>query len=424
MVKADEASIIQGMKLRHGFKALDDWLGLQKLRDDPDVREARVFFVIVTVVLGASAMLTMKAAPALHTPARLIPFVSLMTLHIAFYWLSPAFMMTSRRTVGYLTVQALLVFILTLFPRDLSMILSLYPALLGTAVGMQREKRHIIAVVIVWLCLATLNLLLVLGVAVLPTWLMFAPPLTFFVVIYVVLYMRQVAARDRAQVLLRDLEEAHRELTDYAARVEDLTRAAERQRMARELHDTLAQGVAGLILQLEAADSHLTAGRTERAQTIVQQAMTRARATLADARRAIEALRIAPSAVDLADALRHEVTRFTEATGIPCTLDLALPASVSADLGEHIVRIVSEGLTNVARHAQAQHGWVSGKEIDGQLVVEVRDDGIGFDPTEAFSRAGHYGLIGMRERARLAGGTLEIASAPGAGTRLTLRLPL
>ena len=410
--------------LRRWFDALWDWLGLKKLSVDPDVREARVFFIVVTLALGGSATLAVNALPALRAPERLIPFVILMTVHIALYWLSPAFMVSLRRAVGFLVAQAILVFIITLFPRDLSMILSLYPALLGIAVGMLRERRRIVAVIIVWLILATLNLVLVLGVTVLPTWLFFAPPLTLFVVIYVVLYLRQVEARERAQTLLRELEVAHRALADYAARVEDLTLSAERQRMARELHDTLAQGVAGLILQLEAADSHLAAGRAERAQEIVQQAMTRARATLADARRAIDDLRVIPSAADLADALRHEVTRFTDATGIPCAFDVALNTPLPESTAEHILRIVAEALTNIARHAQATRAWVALTESDDGLTIEVGNDGVGFDPTVAFDQPGHYGLLGMRERARLAGGALDIVSAPTAGTRLTLRLPV
>jgi len=411
--------------LRRQFDALGKWLGLKKLDDDPDVREARFFFVIVTLAIGGMAALAVRDMPALRVPARLIPFVSLVVLHIALYWISPSFMKSLRSMVIFLIVQAALVFVLTLFPRDFSIIMSLYPALLGIAVGMMREKRRVVVTVIIWLVLATSNLLLIQGRAALLPWLLYAPPLTLFVVIYVVLYLRQVEARDRAQSLLRELEAANRELADYADRVEDLTLAAERQRMARELHDTLAQGVAGLILQLEAVDSHLAAGRAERAQGIVQQAMGRARATLAEARQAIGDLREAQaSQPDLSSALRDEAERFTSATGIPCTLDLVLPESVSADVCEHIARILSEGLTNIARHAQAQHVWVSGKEAEGRLIVEVRDDGVGFDPASALTHAGHYGLIGMRERARLAGGTLDIASAPGRGTCLTLRLPL
>ena len=404
--------------LRRQFDALGGWLGLEHIDDDPDIREARFFFVIVTLAVGGMAALAVHNMPALRVPARLIPFASLVVVHIALYWISPSFMKSLRRTVVFLSVQAVLVFALTLFPRDFSIVLSLYPALLGIAVGMLREKRRVVVAVIIWLVLATSNLLLIQGRAALLPWLLYAPPLTLFVVIYVALYLRQVAARDQAQTLLRELETAHRELADYAVRVEDLTLAAERQRMARELHDTLAQGVAGLILQLEAADSHLAAGRAERAQGIVQQAMGRARATLAEARQAIGDLRALPSTVDLADTLRHEVTRFTDATGIPCALDFALADSLPEATAEHLLRIVAEGLTNIARHAQAAHAWVNVTESDGGVTIEVGDDGVGFDPTATFDRPGHYGLLGMRERARLAGGVLIVESAPGAGTRV------
>ena len=105
------------------------------------------------------------------------------------------------------------------------------------------------------------------------------------------MYSRQADARVKAQELLAELEAANRRLTESADQIEDLTLANERQRMARELHDTLAQGLAGLILQLEAADSHLASGHPDRAQAIVQQAMTRARETLAESRRAIDGLR-------------------------------------------------------------------------------------------------------------------------------------
>lgn len=391
----------------------------------PDSREARLFFVIVTLVLAGTAAMAIRSIPALRESARLIPFAILMLVHIALYWLSPAFMKSTRQIVTYLIVQAALIFVITLFPRDFSIVLGLYPALLGIAVGMLRGKRPMILVVVIWLGLVTGNLLLVHGSDMLWTWLLYAPPLTLFVVIYVVLYMRQVEARDHAQQLLHELEIAHAELAEHTERIEALTLAAERQRMARELHDTLAQGLAGLLLQLEAADSHLDAGRGERAQGIVQQAMARARATLAEARRAIDDLRATQlSAPDLAKAIRDEAAHFSDATGIPCDLDLALPDALPTALCEHALRAVAEGLTNVARHAQAQQVGVRAAEDGAWLTIEVRDDGAGFDPEAALSRAGHYGLLGLRERARLAGGTLEIDSAPGEGARLILCLPL
>src|SRR5258708_32705916 len=94
--------------------------------------------------------------------------------------------------------------------------------------------------------------------------------------------LHQARARTQTQRLLRELEQAHRQLADDAIRIEELTRVAERQRMARELHDTLAQGLAGLILQLEAVKAHLVVGREERALENVIQAQRLRRATLTD----------------------------------------------------------------------------------------------------------------------------------------------
>jgi NarL family two-component system sensor histidine kinase YdfH len=87
------------------------------------------------------------------------------------------------------------------------------------------------------------------------------------------------------------------------------------------------------------------------------------------------------------------------------------------------MRAVREGLTNVARHAQAAQVWVRVVCRDQMLAVEVQDDGIGFEPPALTTRAGHYGLTGLREQARLAGGALDVTSAPGAGTTIRLCIP-
>ncbi|MCA9930154.1 MAG: sensor histidine kinase, partial [Anaerolineales bacterium] len=200
-------------------------------------------------------------------------------------------------------------------------------------------------------------------------------------------------------------------------------------RMARELHDTLAQGVAGLVLQLETANNHLENGRTPRAQTIIQQSMRRARTTLADARAAIDDLRLEDRS--LPDAIQHHADRFTQATGIPChlTLDIATATSarsvqaVPETIADHAKRIVSESLTNITRHAQANNVWLTVRQENRQLLITVQDDGVGFD-VETAVRAGHYGLLGMRERARLVNGTFVINSDPEKGTHLSLTLPL
>ncbi len=388
-----------------------------------EIREARPFYWIVMAVLAALYLLAFSNSKVLHSPERLIPFTLLMLLHAGLHWTSPRIAGNLRAGVVYLAVQGAIAFTLPLLAQADFLVLGLSLALVGEAVGVLWNLVWVAAAILVYLALAALDLVLLSPDRSLPDWALTAIPMTFFVIIYVVLYSRQAQARARAQNLLVELETAHRQLSEYAARVEELTLTNERQRMARELHDTLAQGLAGLILQLEAANSHLANGNSDRARTIVEQAMTRARATLADARRAIGDLRAGQTpARDLQTSLREQVAHFTDATGIPCELKVSLESELPGAAGEHVLRVVTEGLTNIGRHAQAEHAWLDARTTGDELVVELRDDGRGFDP--AAIPAGHYGLLGLRERARLASGTLDISSAPGKGTVLKLCLPL
>ena len=250
-------------------------------------------------------------------------------------------------------------------------------------------------------------------------WLFTIIPTVIFVGMYVTMYLRQAEAREKAQALANELEAANHQLSEYATRVEDLSIANERQRMARELHDTLSQGLAGVILQLEAADAHLTHDRPAKAQSIIGNAMEQARVTLAEARHAIDDLR-QPSLDDLDSALRLEISRFTDATGIPCDYHADHSQPVPDPVKETVLRVVAEALTNVAHHAQAKHVAVEVRMKDKHLSVTIQDDGVGFDASAI--PAGHYGLLGIRERVRLMNGKFEIQNDNGA--TLKIEIPL
>jgi NarL family two-component system sensor histidine kinase YdfH len=254
-------------------------------------------------------------------------------------------------------------------------------------------------------------------------WVLAMLPMTFFVAVYVTMYSRQSEARARAQGLLKELEGANQQLSEYATQVEDLTLANERQRMARELHDTLSQGLAGLILQLEAVDAHLAGNHPERARSILRQSMEKARETLAEARLAIDDLRH-DAQTNLEEGVRQEIDHFTDSTGIPCSREIEFPAKLSEQVSETVLRVTREGLTNIARHAKAKRASIRIVNItmEDQLEIEISDDGIGFDPQKV--EAGHYGLLGMQERVRLAGGSIDLHSDPGNGTRIGIRIPL
>jgi NarL family two-component system sensor histidine kinase YdfH len=157
--------------------------------------------------------------------------------------------------------------------------------------------------------------------------------------------------------------------------------------------------------------------------------MLRARATLEEARQAIEGLRAEICTPrKLLDRIQEDIAHFTSATGIPVELDVAVApenlAGCSAAVAAHVQCVVAEGLANIARHARARHVWVSLRADDGLLLIRVRDDGMGFDMQAVEAQHGHYGLIGLRERARLAGGSLEIATHPATGTSIQMRLPI
>ncbi len=241
------------------------------------------------------------------------------------------------------------------------------------------------------------------------------------IILFMVLLNQQLTEREKAQELAERLESANARLAANAARIESLTLQNERQRMARELHDTLAQGVAGLVLQLEAVKAHLASDRKDRASAIVDQALTRARGTLAESRAAIDDLRAVPA--NPAEAVRERVAKFTQGTGIPCDLELSVQENQLAteDL-DHALNMLSEALANVMKHAKATKVQVRFLVHNDELELEVHDDGSGFDVHQE-NDAGHYGLLGMRERARLTGGALSIESDPETGTKVRFVLP-
>jgi NarL family two-component system sensor histidine kinase YdfH len=381
------------------------------------------FFLILTLVFAFVYIQSVLSNTALREPPRFVLFTVLMIVHIVLHWLGAGLRKWSQVTV-YLVFQCLLVCIIVFLAANIGALLGLYMGLIGEAIGLLREKpRWMVAAVAVLLGLSLLNYILQVGVANWHWWLLAMLPMTFFVVVYVGLYSRQAEARARALILLKELEEANRQLSEYASRVEDLTIVAERQRMARELHDTLSQGLAGLILQLEAADAYLAGNRPERARGILQQSMEKARGTLAEARQVIDDLR-QPGEPDLVEAVLRETGRFADATGIPCEPQIDINLDVPELVAETAIRAISEGLTNIARHARAKNTKLRIATITSskELEIEIIDDGIGFEPLSV--DIGHYGLLGMRERVRLAGGSLEIQSAPGKGTMIVIRFPL
>lgn len=237
--------------------------------------------------------------------------------------------------------------------------------------------------------------------------------------IYVVNFARSVAARRRIGGLLEEVEASHRKLADYAGRVQTLSRDRERQRLARELHDTLAQDLVGLTLQLEAADSHLARSAVEQAREIIRGAMAHAREALDESRDAIHGLR-APRAFDR--ALRDEIDRFTEQCASTCVLEDDLRIAPPEPVASEALLILREALTNVARHAAAEQVHVLVRGDGDALEIRVEDDGVGFDGR--VDPAGeHYGVQGLRERVAALGGRISFRGRADGGTEVRAVIP-
>jgi len=203
----------------------------------------------------------------------------------------------------------------------------------------------------------------------------------------------------------------------------------ERQRLAREIHDTLAQGLTGIITQLQAADR--VRERSDARQHHLDQVMALARESLAAARRSVAALG-PPELEDsrLPDAITDLVTRWSKTTQVPAQVQaVGDPRPILAELEITLFRVAQEALANVAKHADAGMVVVTLSYLDDLVMLDVRDDGVGFD-LDAIVRRGDsadgtgFGLRGIRQRVDRVRGTLEIESGPGDGTVVNASLPL
>jgi two-component system NarL family sensor kinase len=198
-------------------------------------------------------------------------------------------------------------------------------------------------------------------------------------------------------------------------------RADERSRIARDVHDTLAQGFTAVALQIEAGLSRLPA--RDRSRASLERALEVARGSLDEARRSIKALRA--SALEnrtLGEALAVLSRRFTAETGVRVRIETADPGPLPDQLEKELFHIVSEALTNIRKHSGAREASVRLDAANKRLRLTVSDSGAGFHLRGARRRG--FGLVGIEDRARVVGGRATIRSAPGRGTSVTVTVPL
>jgi signal transduction histidine kinase len=224
-----------------------------------------------------------------------------------------------------------------------------------------------------------------------------------------------LAERERQQHAR--LEKAHQRLRRHAAAMEQLAVSRERNRMARDLHDTLAHSLSALTVQLEALCT-LMDHDPAAARAAVDEVADLARRGLEESRRAIQALRSDPvETLGLAGALRETIQGLQTRAGVEATLNTAGEESlVTPEEAQALYRIAEEALSNVERHADARRVDVRLDFGADRIDLVIRDDGTGFDPAEV--ELERYGLTGMRERAAMIGASVEVQTRPGGGTEV------
>jgi signal transduction histidine kinase len=237
-----------------------------------------------------------------------------------------------------------------------------------------------------------------------------------------VAYMASVVRQSRErQRLIEQLQATRAELATAERQAGTL---AERQRLARDLHDTLTQGFASVVLLLEAAEESLALGRP--VERHIAQALRSARDNLAESRRVVWALRPRPLEQPLPQALQELTGRLGEETGLRAeTVVTGTAHPLPAHVEEALLRIVQEALANVRKHAAASRVTVTLSYLDDLTILDAHDDGIGFDHAATVAAAGSagLGLHAMAERVAALGGSLVVESAPGEGTTIAVEVP-
>ncbi len=240
-----------------------------------------------------------------------------------------------------------------------------------------------------------------------------------FIVVFTQVAVGEEKARKEVERLLSELQETNRRLREYSLNAEELAVAKERNRLAREIHDGLGHYLTTINMEIQAAIATL-AKKPDRARELLAKASTLSHEALADVRNSVATLR-APMDGDLPlGMIFKDVVKSCECSGIETNfLVLGSERPVSPAVRFALFRTIQESVSNVQKHAHASNLWVT---LDfrqpAQTLLTVKDDGVGSENVD-----GGFGLLGMRERARLVNGELQVSTSPGEGFVIQLTVP-
>lgn len=320
----------------------------------------------------------------------------------------------------YFGIQGLLAFSYAVIAPEgyIGILLGLIPVLIFQGIMVYYDTVKVIILTVFLYSIFCANIIMVNGLRELIDYIPILFPITIGVYAYAAVFLKQVKLRIETQKILWRLEFAYE-------KVEELTLINERQRIARDLHDTLSQGLAGIIMQLDAVNVNLNINNRKRAQEIVQNSMRHARKALSDSRLVIDDLRINTNTeIDFAKAIENEITEFKDVSNTSIEADIKIESEVPLNIFKHILYIVREALNNITKHAKAKNALVEIKEINNQININIIDDGIGFDVKILDKLFRHYGILGMTERVKSINGEIKIKSDWNSGTKLNITIPI
>jgi signal transduction histidine kinase len=232
--------------------------------------------------------------------------------------------------------------------------------------------------------------------------------------------MRQRNERDR---LIAELQEAQQQLRRSAARDVELAALRERNRLAREMHDSLGHALVLIAIKIEAAQ-RLQAVDPARADAEWEATKALVRSTMSDLRSSLAGLRLpALEEQPFRSAVGEMATELARGAGVQVLADIPDEADdLPRDVQEALYRVAQEALANVAKHAHARHAWLDLTLEDGTARLVIEDDGVGLDSSSR-SNGAHYGVVGMRERVEGLGGVFTVGPRAGGGVRLRAAVP-
>jgi signal transduction histidine kinase len=311
--------------------------------------------------------------------------------------------------VGFFTIQIPLGFSIIYIGESLPWLVLL--PMVGTAIEfLPRPYAYFICVVLFFAQLLPFYLLFGWEISV--AWAM--PILA--AIVFVAVFTQMTVSEQKARA---ELAQAHQKLREYAAQVEELAIVEERNRLAREIHDGLGHYLTAVNIQIKASlamseqDPSLAREALSKAQTLTQEALT-------DVRRSISSLREDPTNGRPLTETINQLLDDVRSTGVIVQFNLrGDPRSLNSQVEFTVFRVVQEGLTNIRKHAQASKIQLSLEYLDHSIRLCISDNGTGASQTET-----GFGLMGLRERVELLGGSLKVDTAPGMGFTLQAEIPV